>query len=76
MLKHNNLKALMVKYNIKNPVLAEKLNISPSTLSRKMNGEYDFTITEIEIIKDFFKLPYEEIFFNSEILKTSNESSA
>ncbi|MDF2892526.1 MAG: hypothetical protein K0R80_2893 [Clostridia bacterium] len=74
--KHNNLKALMVKFGIKNPDLAKKLNISPSTLSRKINGEYDFTMTEIEIIKDIFKQTYEEIFFNTEILKMSTESSA
>jgi transcriptional regulator with XRE-family HTH domain len=69
---HSNLKGLMAKYKMQNPDLAKLLGISVSTLSRKINGESDFNTTEIEKLKEIFKLPYEEIFFSSELLKTDS----
>ena len=41
--------------------VAEHLRINPSTLSRKMNGETDFTRGEIVEIKDYLGLSLEEV---------------
>lgn len=60
--KYPNLNVAMFKAGINQKALAELLNMSPTTLSFKINGKTDFTITEIEKIKDIFNLPYEDIF--------------
>ena len=49
--------------------LAKQLNINPSTLSRKMGGETDFTRSEIVEIKNYLGLSLEEV---SSIFFTEN----
>ena len=58
------LRAEMILNKITATQLANKLNISKSTLSKKMNGKSDFALCEIQAISDL--LGFEEtakIFF-------------
>lgn len=68
---HNNLKVLRVKFNLNQTDMAKLLGINISTYCFKENGTSEFTITEVEKIRNYFNLPYEEIFFGS-ILKLAN----
>ena len=50
--------------------LADALDISYQSVSKKINGHTDFKLTELKIIKDRYNLTAEEmdyIFFNDEI---------
>lgn len=73
---HVSLKALMVKNNLKNEDVSKIIGCSPSTFSLKINGKYDFTISEIEKLKEYFGLTYEEIFFNQPIRRMSINDTA
>lgn len=46
-----NLRAEMARKKITSTELANKLNISTSTMSTKMNGKYDFTLEEAKEIQ-------------------------
>ncbi len=51
----NNLKAEMVRNEIKQTEIATSLGISDKTMSNKMNGKSEFTRNEMFLIKrDFF----------------------
>lgn len=56
------LKALRLSQNIKIKEMAEKIGSTPITYKRKENGEYPFDQNEIDIIINFFNMPYEKIF--------------
>ena len=47
-MKVNLLKSKMSLYGDNNKKLAEKLNITPSALSRKINGSSSFNVEEID----------------------------
>lgn len=72
-LKHLKLKALMIENGLTQADMSKILGINASTFSKKINGKKDFTITEIETIKDYFNLPYEEIFFRVNLREKRKE---
>lgn len=47
---------LIEQSGIKQKILAQKLNISESTMSQKMNGRVDFKISEICLLANFFHI--------------------
>lgn len=59
-----NLNAELARKNVTNGELAKVLGLSPSTVSQKRNGLFDFTLKEAKAIKHFLKLnlPLEELF--------------
>lgn len=72
----NRLKALTTMKNIKRKDFAEKLGISYNTLTKKLNGQREFNINEILMIKQILELDVDlcaNIFFNSEFLFTSDK---
>lgn len=60
-----------IKEKLKNEyVLAEKLNCSKATLSKKLNDEVDFTQSEIEnvcVILDIERVDISSYFFTSKV---------
>ena len=65
-MKVNLLKSKMSLYGYNNKKLAEKLNITPSALSRKINGSSSFNVEEMRYIRKEYQLTDEEfidIFF-------------
>lgn len=63
------LQMLLTVNDLKLDDLADLLNITYQTLSKKMNEHVDFTRTEIRLIKDRFNLTpdqVENIFFNDQ----------
>lgn len=66
-MKVNLLKSKMSLYGDNNKKLADKLNITPSAFSRKINGRSDFNVDEIKFIRKEYNLTDEEfisIFFD------------
>lgn len=63
----DRLKALMKIRKIKMSFLAKELKISYNTLTKKLNGQIEFNISEMWIIKDVLELDTklcDEVFFN------------
>lgn len=61
--------------NIPVSTIAEKMGISRTTFYRKLNGEREFQISEIEAICDILRLTTDEkkhIFFADVVDKTDN----
>lgn len=52
----NRIKALLIIKHMKRKELAQQLNISYNSLTKKLNGNRGFTIDEIIQMKDIFKL--------------------
>lgn len=55
----NRIKALLVVKNIKRSYLAEQLGVTYNTLTKKLNGERDFRIEEILMLKEILDLDIE-----------------
>lgn len=51
---YHNLRAEMARAGVKVSDLAEALDITEKTVSKKMRGETSFTIDECQIIRDTF----------------------
>lgn len=67
MFNRNKFRAKIIEQNLTNEEVATHLNISATTLYRKMNGSSDFTRNEIQLLKDLLKLSVKEandIFFS------------
>lgn len=56
------LKALRAKYNIRQEILADLLNITTSTYNRKENGNSSFTVEEAQIIASLFNTTMDRVF--------------
>ena len=57
------LEAEISKAGIKKQDIAQKLNLTPRALSRKMTGECDFWLKEVIIIQSIFPaVPIEKLF--------------
>jgi predicted DNA-binding protein (UPF0251 family) len=70
MLKLNELKAEIARNELTIEDLADKINISRTTLWRRLNNPSEFTLTEICKIKAILKLSGEriiDIFFTDEV---------
>lgn len=65
----SRIKAILVVKNIKRSYLAEKLGITYNTLTKKLNGQREFGISEILCLKEVLELDVEtcaNLFFNEE----------
>lgn len=65
----NRIKSIMIIENIKRSYLAKKMNMSYNTLTKKLNGEREFTINEILKMRFILDLDIEtcaNLFFNEE----------
>lgn len=58
----SGLKGMMAKHGITIDVMAKKMGIARSTLSRKINGYYDFTICEALLLASEFGCSMDELF--------------
>ncbi|AZO96132.1 helix-turn-helix transcriptional regulator [Halocella sp. SP3-1] len=59
---HTKMKALMVEKNKKQRDMANHLGISLNSFNNKVNGNRDFTETEINKILKLFETEYEYVF--------------
>ena len=60
-------KVAQIRANITKEEIAKRLNINITTLYRKFNGESDFTLSELKVVKEILGLSKEDvdrIFFN------------
>ena len=68
MLDKKRLEIALLEKDITKKVLAEKLNISKTTLYRKINGESDFFYNELQIISSLLGKEYmDSIFFAEQV---------
>lgn len=49
-----NLKAEMARKNLTPPVVAQMIGISTSSMTKRMNGSYEFKLKEIDEIMKLF----------------------
>ncbi|WP_027625660.1 helix-turn-helix transcriptional regulator [Clostridium lundense] len=56
------LKALRARYNIRQDILADLLNITVSTYNRKENGNSSFTVEEAQVIAQLFNTTMDRVF--------------
>ena len=54
----NLLKSKMILNNDNNKTLAEKLKITSGTFSSKLNNKNNFTLEEMNYIRDFFSINF------------------
>lgn len=57
------IKALMELKNIKRSYVAEKIDITYNTLTKKLNGQREFTLLEVKKMKDVLNIDLKQ--FNS-----------
>lgn len=74
-MKSRELKALRVKNGYTQAKLGALMNMGETTYCKKENGQIDFTLSDIKMLKNIYNLSQEEvasIFFNEEVaLKTT-----
>lgn len=63
--KSKVIRKLMIDFDMTGKDLAEKLNISPSSLSKKLNKD-DFLESELEEIAKVYNLKYVSYFVNKD----------
>ena len=51
----NVLRGVMAKYGVTIAQMAEVVGISSNSMSKKINGKVDFTLTEVRAILAFFR---------------------
>lgn len=61
MFQKNEFKAALVRKNITIAEVAQALNLNPSSVSRKINGQSDFLRCEIEVIQKMLELTPEDV---------------
>ncbi|WP_143314278.1 helix-turn-helix transcriptional regulator [Clostridium sp. HBUAS56017] len=75
-MNNTELKVEMLRNKVNRTQLAEKLEITKSALSKKLNGVNDFSRKDISIVKEVLNLTpqrVDEIFFNDKVdLKSTN----
>lgn len=60
-MKRNLLKSKMALYGYTDKDLADRINVTKATVSRKLNGPSKFSVTEIAVIKKWLRLTDKEI---------------
>ncbi len=68
-IKLNKLKGLIAENDLRHEDLANLIDVSPTTFSRKMNGKSPFTLSEAKIIADFFGVTIDKLFFYRQVTK-------
>lgn len=63
----NNLNAEISRKGMTQKELASKISINPTTLSKKLNGVQDFTLTEAKMIKKILSvdISLDELFLSN-----------
>lgn len=61
-IKYPNLIGEMAKHGDTQKTLGDLLNITDSSVSRRLSGEIEWTISEIDIICEHYKKNYYELF--------------
>lgn len=69
----SKLKGLMRQHGFSQKDISKYLDIAISTLNRKLNGEVDFTKTEIDQLLNLFEKSYDELFFENNFLNKRNK---
>lgn len=54
-------KVAQIRANITKEEIAKRLNINITTLYRKFNGESDFTLSELKVLKEILGLSKEDV---------------
>jgi transcriptional regulator with XRE-family HTH domain len=57
----DNLRRLMDRRGVTQPVLARATGITQSTLSRLLNGKSEASVSELSRLRDYFGVPLEEL---------------
>jgi len=74
---YTKFKAFLVENNINQREVAELLGKSPSALNQKLNGTGgDFSISEIRIICEHFKISADEFFLRPMVSKMKHNNTA
>ena len=60
--KYPNLSAEVTRSGLTQAELGKILNITPLTISHKMTGKSDWTLSEIEKLCDYYKKDFYELF--------------
>lgn len=63
-MRYNNLEAELKRKSITREKLAKKLDCTTSTVSQKLNGKYDFTLSEALAIKNLLNCSIDYLFDN------------
>ena len=66
-------KIAQIRVGVSKEDLAKELCINPTTVYRKINGESDFTLSELKVLKKVLKLSNEDvdrIFFSDTLMET------
>ena len=66
-------KIAQIRAGVSKEDLAKELCINPTTVYRKFNGESDFTLSELKVLKKVLKLSNEDvdrIFFSDSLTET------
>lgn len=75
-MKYRELKALRVKNGHTQAKLGALMDMGETTYCKKENGQVDFTLTEIKMLKNIYNLSQEEIdsiFFKNQVaFETTN----
>lgn len=75
-MRSRELKALRVKNGHTQAKLGEMMNMGETTYCKKENGQIDFTLSEVKMLKDIYKLSQEDIekiFFSDDVaFETTN----
>lgn len=75
----DRIKGMMTIKKIKRKDMAEKLELSYNTLTKKLNGQREFSYSEIVKIKDILNMNaelYANILFNSDFMLEKDEKIA
>ena len=72
---YNKIKAFLVENGIKHKDVAELLDMTPNTISKKLNGfGGDFTLSEVKRLHNGFRVPI-EYFFEPNVPKKEQKNS-
>lgn len=65
----SRLRELREQSGLKQDELAVIIGVSPPNYCKKESGEIRVSLIEAKKISDFYKMPIEDIFFNTEVSK-------
>lgn len=64
-MRYNNLEAELKRKSITRENLAKELDCTISTVSQKLNGKYDFTLSEALVLKNLLNCSIDYLFDNA-----------
>ena len=69
---YGNIKAELARHDLKISDLAESLGITTQSMYNKLNGKYDFNLSELTSVKRFFELRTGEGFTLEYLFRDTN----